>query len=173
MTWESVGVIATVVAAVAAVIAIWLQNKSFKANLITDLAMKLDDRFELPEYKEIRSRAARALRDHVIEDNAEDVFDFFEMIGLFTRRKALDVEIVHSFFFHWINVYWTAGKDHIAKKRCAAGSAWKDFGYLYLKVLAVEMKEDPSSKDISLSADALKRYLEDEIALTPPDSQKS
>jgi uncharacterized cupredoxin-like copper-binding protein len=41
MTWESLGTIATVVAAVAAVVAIWLQNKSFKATLTADLAMKL------------------------------------------------------------------------------------------------------------------------------------
>lgn len=98
MTWESLEAIAAVVAAAAAVIAILLQNKSFKENLTADLAMKLDDRFALPEYKEIRSRAARALQNRIDEEDAEDVFDFFEMVGLFTRRKALDVEIVHSFF---------------------------------------------------------------------------
>jgi hypothetical protein len=88
-------------------------------------------------------------------------------VGLFTRRKALDAEIVHSLFFHWINVYWTAGRDHIARKQRGAKLCWKDFGYLYLKVLEIEMKEDPSSRDISLSAEDLKRYLNDEIALMP------
>ena len=167
MTWESLGAVAAMVAAVAAIVAIWLQNKSFKANLTADLAMKLDDRFWLPEYKEIRSRAARALKDHVAEEDAEDVFDFFEVVGLFTHRKALDPEIVHSLFFHWINVYWTAGRDHIARKQRGAKSAWKEFGYLYLKVLEIETKEDPSSQDLSLSADDLERYLNDEIALVP------
>jgi hypothetical protein len=173
MTPEFVEASAAVVAAIAAIIAIWLQNKSFKANLTADLAMKLDDRFSLPELKEIRSRAARALLNHAGEEEAEDVFDFFELVGLFTRRKALDVEIVHSFFFHWINLYWVAGRHHIDKKQSVASSLWKDFGSLYLKVLAFEMKEDPSSQDLSMSEDRLKRYLNDEIALMPSDSQRS
>jgi hypothetical protein len=172
MSSESVEAIAAVIAAFAAVIAIWLQNKSFKANLTADLIMKLDDRFSLPEYKAIRARAARALLDRVNEEDAEDVFDFFEMIGLFTRRKALDVEVVHSFFFHWINVYWVAGKDHIAKKQSRTTSAWKDFGSLYLKVIAFEKKEDDSSQDLAMSPDTLESYLKDEIALMPPDSER-
>ena len=167
MTWGSLEALAAMVAAVAAVVAIWLQNKSFKANLTADLAMKLDDRFGSPEYREIRSRAARALQEHIGEEDAEEVFDFFELVGLFTRRKALDAEIVHSIFFHWINVYWTAGKGHIASRQRSANSLWKDFGNLYRKVLEVEMKEDPSSQDISLSADDLERYLNGEIALMP------
>ena len=64
-------------------------------------------------------------------------------------------------------MYWTAGRDHIARKQRGAKSSWKDFGYLYLKVLEIEIKEDPSSQDISLSADDLERYLNDEIALMP------
>lgn len=173
MTWESMEAIAAVVAAAAAVFAIWLQNKSFKANLTADLAMRLEDRFATEEYKVIRSKAARALRNHVGEVEAEDVFDFFEIVGLFTRRKALDVEIVHSLFFHWINVYWTAGRDHISRKQAQSRFLWKDFGDLYLKVLEVEMKGDPSSNDLALSADDLERYLNDEIALTPSDSETS
>jgi hypothetical protein len=171
MSWESLEAIAAVIAALVAVIAIWLQNKGFKANLTADLIMQLDDRFSLPEYKAIRARAARALLHRVNEEDAEDVFDFFEMVGLFTRRKALDVEVVHSFFFHWINVYWVAGKDHIAKKQSRASSAWKDFGSLYLKVLEFEKKEDDSSQDIAMSAATLENYLKDEIALISSDSE--
>jgi len=182
MSWGSLEAIATAVAALTAVSAIWVQNKSFKANLTADLVMKLDDRFASPEFKEIRSRAARALQNHIGEEEAEDVFDFFEMVGLFTRRNALDAEVVHSFFFHWINVYWTAGRDHIAKKQAKNHSAWKDFGDLYLKVLKIEKKEDPSSEDLSLSTGKLAESLEDEIALcgarmltvaSPSDSQTS
>lgn len=77
-------------------------------------------------------------------------------------------------------MYWTAGRNHIAKKQRKTSSAWKDFGYLYLKVLEVERKTDPLSQDISLSSEDLDRYLSDEIALgqsrtliaiTPSDSQ--
>ena len=182
MSWESLEAIAALVAAVVAVFAIWLQNKSFKVSLTADLALRLESRFASEEYKEIRARAARALRSHIAEDKAEDAFDFFEIVGLLTRRKALDVEVVHSLFFHWINVYWTAGLPHISRSQAKSKSLWKDFGNLYLKVLEIEKKEDPDSEDISLSEENLNRYLDDEItldqshtlvAITPPDSQTS
>jgi hypothetical protein len=171
MKWDSIEALGTIAAAVVAAIAIWSQNKAFKATLSADLAMKLDDRFSLPEFREIRAKAARALRDHVAEEDAEDIFDFFETVGLFTRRKVLDAEIVHSFFFHWINVYWTAGRDHISKKQRETSSAWKDFGDLYLKVLKIEMKEDRESGDISPSPEKIASYLNDEIALAEGSSQ--
>ena len=174
--------IGAIIAAVAAVIAIWMQNKSFKANLTADLAMRLEDRFASEEYKEIRSRAARALKNHIDEEEAEDAFDFFETVGLLVRRKALDAEVVHSLFFHWINVYWTAGSHYIPRRRVKSKSLWKDFSALYVKVLELEKKEDPYSEDISLSKEDLARYLDDEIALgqsrtliavAPSDSQMS
>lgn len=172
MSAESLGAVAAVATAVVAVVALWIQNDAFKASLASDQSMKLDDRFNVPEFRRIRARAARALRDHVSEEDAEDVFDFFETVGLFTRRRVLDEEIVHSFFFHWINIYWVAGKDHIAKKQRDVSSAWKDFGELYLKVLKIEKREDPSSKDIDISDERLAQYLNDEIALgQPSDSQ--
>jgi hypothetical protein len=182
MTSESLTAIGTLIIALATVVAIFLQNSSFKASLAADLAMKLGDQFDREEFKTIRSRAARSLKNHISEEDAEDVFDFFETVGLFTRRGALDVEIVHSLFFHWINLYWVAGRAHISKKQGQTNLAWKGFGDLYLKVLDIEKKQDPSSKDLALSADKLASYLDDEIALgqtrtlvvaTPLDSQTS
>lgn len=165
MRAESLGALAAAVTALIAAAALWIQNRAFKASLAADQSMKLDDRFNVPEFRRIRARAARALLDHVSEEDAEDVFDFFETVGLFTRRRVLDEEIVHSFFFHWINLYWIAGKDHIAKKQRDTTSAWKDFGELYLKVLKIERREDPSSRDIDISEETIARYLNDEIAL--------
>jgi hypothetical protein len=176
MSWESLEAVAAVVAAGAAVFAIWLQNKSFKANLTADLAIKLDDRFSSAEVKESRSRAARALKAHIAEKEAEDAFDFFETIGLFVRRKALDEEIVHSLFFHWINLYWTAGKDHIRRRQRETKNLWRDFESLYKKVLEIEREENPNSPDITLSLfpDKLAQYLDEEIELAnPSDSQTS
>jgi hypothetical protein len=105
------------------------------------------------------------LQNHIDEKEAEDVFDFFDTVGLFTRRKALDAEIVHSFFFHWINIYWIAGRAYILQRQTKSKLVWRNFGYLYQEVLKIEMKNDPSSQDISLSADLLEEYLNDEIEI--------
>lgn len=182
MSWESVEAIAAVAAAVVAISAVWQQNNAFRVTLTADLALRLESRFASEEYKKIRARAARVLKSRIAEDKAEDAFDFFELVGLLTRRKALDAEVVHSLFFHWINVYWTAGLPHISRSQKLSKSLWKDFGYLYLKVLEIEKREDPNSQDISLSERDLNRYLDDEISLdqnhmlvanAPSDSQTS
>ena len=67
-------------------------------------------------------------------------------------------------------MYWTAGLPHISKSQAISKSLWKDFGYLYLKVLEIEQKEDPDSEDLSLSEENLNRYLDDEITLSQSHS---
>jgi hypothetical protein len=173
MTWEALTAVGTIVLALIAISMGYIQTKGFKLNLAANLSMKLVDQFDQKEFKLIRSKAARALKDHVAEEEAEDVFDFFETVGLFTRRKALDVEVVHSLFFHWINMYWVAGKPYISRRQSESKCLWKDFGYLYREVLAVEMKDDPSSQDISLSPEDLEHHLNDEVALMPPAGEVS
>lgn len=155
----------TIVLAAAAIVTVVSQTRSFRLSLAADLSMKLDDRFQDKEFATIRSRAARALKEHVAEVEAEDVFDFFETIGMFVRLRALNAEIAHSLFFHWINLYWVAGRDHIRKRQAISKSLWRDFESLYKKVLDIERKKDPASKDIELSADAKDGYLNEEIAL--------
>jgi hypothetical protein len=69
---------------------------------------------------------------------------------MFVRLRALNAEIAHSLFFHWINLYWVAGRDHIRKRQAISKSLWRDFESLYKEVLAIERKKDPASKDIEL-----------------------
>lgn len=165
MSADAITAIATIFLAVAAIVTLVWQTRSFRLSLAADLSMKLDDRFQDKEFAAIRSRAARALKGHIAEDEAEDVFDFFETIGMFVRLRALNAEIAHNFFFHWINLYWVAGRDHIRRKQATAKSLWRDFESLHKKVLDIERRKDPTSKDLELTADAIDRYLDDEIAL--------
>lgn len=168
--WEMVTAVATVGIAVIALIAIYFQNKSFQLTLAADLSMKLEAKFNDKEFQKLRAKAARSLNTHNHEEEAEEVFDFFDTVGLFTRQGALDVRFVHSMFFHWINLYWVAGKDHIRKRQRDAKCLWNEFVYLHERVMEIEKTQDPTSKDIKLSANDLALYLDDEIALTPSDS---
>ncbi len=60
--------------------------------------IEFDKQFAGSDYREKRKTACEMLRDNkpIAEtDKAlEDVFDFFETIGLMTRRRALDEEMV-------------------------------------------------------------------------------
>lgn len=168
--------IAAALAAAAAVCVSWrgiakqnaqaeASRKDFKLSLAADLSMKLDDRFNAKDFRQIRSHAAQALLSGKKLVDAEDVFDFFETVGLLVRTGALTNELAYSFFFHWINLHWVAGQGHIQEKRKVARSIWRDFEYLYDIVQQSERRRDPDSEDLKLAKQPqrLRTLLRDEI----------
>jgi len=158
--WAAVG---AVIAAVASVVIASKSRNDFRLSLAADLSMKLDDRFNSEEFEEMRSKAATALLSNESLESAEDVFDFFETLGLLLRTKAVTRELAYNFFFHWANLYWAAGKDYIAQRRQASITLWTDFEFLYKELIEIEKKRDRASADISPSAELLRKYLNDEI----------
>lgn len=157
----------TVVAALAAALAVWAAlcqiNKTtriaqqsrtdFKLSLAADLSMKLDDRFNSDEFREARSKAARALLSRNSLGDVEDVFDFFETVGRLVRTTALTEELAYNFFFHWINLYWVAGQSHIQERRKIAKPVWEDFEYVFMIVRQVEASKDADSQLLKLDGD--------------------
>jgi hypothetical protein len=171
--------VATSVAALSAAAAVWVswrgivkQNaqakasrEDFKLSLAADLSMKLDDRFNLEDFRQTRSHAAQALLSGQNLVNAEDVFDFFETVGLMVRTEALTKDLAYNFFFHWINMYWVAGQGHIQEKRKIAKSLWENFEYLYNIVQQLEQIKDADSEDLKLAEQPqrLRTLLNEEI----------
>lgn len=139
------------------------QARSFAASVSADLCLKLVDRFESLPMLEARSKAANALRYKSDPRLADDVFDFFEIIGLYVRLGTLDKALAHSFFFHWVNLYWQAGKDYIFKSRERSSDIYRDFEGLYQTVLAIEMKNDPRSRDLDPTDAEIDSFLGQEI----------
>jgi hypothetical protein len=166
MTAEIITAWAAVGAAVAAIVGSFVASKSrsdFRLSLAADLSMKLEDRFDAKEFKETRSSAAKALLSKQNLENAEDIFDFFETLGLLVRTKAITKELAYNSFFHWINLYWNAGKEHVAVKRKDSKTVWENFEFIYNELLKTERQKDPNSKDISPSAERLQEDLQQEI----------
>ena len=170
---------ATVVAAIAAIMSAYYARKAvndqqvnfkkqleeYKLALFADATLKFEGKFNDPHFEQIRSNAASALLHKQDEVEAEDVFDFFETLGLFVKRGALDDHIAYSVFFHWINLYWKAGKHYIDLRRQDAGALWGDFEHLYNKVCDIERETDADSKDLTMSHSRLREYLQEEIDL--------
>jgi len=177
---ELMTAIANVVIAIFTGVVAWITYRSFKISMLstreqanatsltiaTDLALRLEDRFDSEKFHLLRSSAAAALISKTNQRVAEDVFDFFETLGYLEKSGALDIDIVYSFFFHWINLYWRAGEEHIRQRRLDSSSLWEDFERIYQKVLVSERFKDPNSSDIHLDEAALGRYLQDEVDLT-------
>lgn len=132
-------------------------------SLSADLIARLEEKFET--LRQSRHVAAQALLDQQDLGKAEDLFDFFEMLGLLNRLGALNDEMVHCMFFHWINVYWTAGRDYILRIRAERTTeVWVDFQFIHDKAYALEKRKDPHSRDLMLSKEVLTRYLEQELS---------
>ena len=139
------------------------QTQSFAGSVSAELALKLLHGFDDDSFRSLRSRVADAFLKKLRVGEAEDLFDFFEQIGLFLRRGLLDVEIAHSFFFHWANLYWVAGKSVIQEKREGCVTLWADFEYLYDSLLQIEIKTDARSRFINMTPDLLRACLEEEV----------
>jgi hypothetical protein len=138
-------------------------NENFKLSLGIDIIAKLDANFNSTDFRKMRLDAAQSLLNGIKIENAEDVFDFFETLGLLVRLGALNDEVVHNFFFHWINLYWVAGKDYISSKQQDTKAVWQDFESLYQKIIEVEKEKDSNSADLYLGGDRLKDQLKEEI----------
>jgi cbb3-type cytochrome oxidase subunit 3 len=139
------------------------QARSFANSVSADLALKLVHDFDSDDNRKRRSRAADALLKKIKLVEVDDLFDMFESIGLFVRKGLLDADIAHSFFFHWVNLYWVAGKHIVEEKRKASADLWCDFELLYKALLKIEMARDARSRFINPSDDLIRECLEEEL----------
>ncbi len=138
------------------------QLVAYRLSLSADTALKFDAAFNSPAFERARSNAAKALLAHSNESEAENVFDFFDTVGLFVKLGAMKDEVAYSLFFHWINLYWRAGKGYIGSKQMDTSSVWRDFGDLYTCVEAIERRRNPDSKDLTMPENHLRQQLEEE-----------
>ena len=176
--WTAIEAFATIFTAIAAFAAVYVtyralksQEAAFRASgdayrlsLSADLVARLEGKFDSETLLQLRHAAAQTLLDQQNLTNAEDVFDFFEMLGLLNRLGALNDEMVHCMFFHWINLYWVAGRDYILRTRAErTAELWVDFQFVYEKTYALEKRKDPLSQDLELSKEVLTLYLEQEM----------
>jgi hypothetical protein len=150
---------AALVSAGVAVLALRAEIARSRFVLNVELLFKLDERFHSSGWRKKRVAAATALFAHlerpeeeevievkkanVQEENADEVLDFFETMGLMVKRGALDTEIVWHTFLYWIDGYWNAAREYRARKQQGHPTAWQDFSQLRAQVLAIEKRKNP------------------------------
>lgn len=134
------------ISAIAAISAIGWNIWRAKYNLGIDLILKLGERFEKPEMREIRAKAAKAL---IIQDpetgdaHIDDVLNFFEEIGFLLERKAIDAKAAWTFFHFWVDGYYHSTSNY---RRCQNHQArqtpfYDEFEQLYLTLAEVDRKD--------------------------------
>jgi hypothetical protein len=67
-------------------------------------------------------------------------------------------------FYHWIHGYWHAAKSYIEdRQQRDSPLIWKDFRYLYNRVIRYEKRERGcSDADLVPCPDAIRKFLKDE-----------
>lgn len=161
--WSTVAIaLATIASIYFTYKAMQSQVQSLKDTVSADLALKLLRDFDTLANRQLRRRVAHGVLNNVKDSVIEELFDFFEQIGLYVRKGLIDAEIAHSFFFHWVNLYWIVGRGLIEKKRIGSIDLWKDFEFLFNTLLQIEMKSDPRSRFINPSDELTRACLEEE-----------
>src|SRR5262249_41857473 len=94
---------------------------------------------ERPEAEEV----IEVKKTDVQEQDADEVLDFFATMGLMAKRGALDTEMVWHTFFYWIDGYWNAAREYMARTQQEHPTAWQDFTQLRAQVLALEKRKNP------------------------------
>ncbi len=158
----NLALILTLAGVLVAIVGLWFQIQRSRFSMSVELTLKLDDRFNGDDFSQVRSRAAKGILKREYEE-AENVFDFFETLGLLVRRGALDTEMVWNTFFYWIHRYWLAGSDYILNEQRIDPSTWADFKLLHDKVVALEKKKTGATdSDLFLSGETIKQFLKQE-----------
>ena len=147
---------------VVSVLGLWFQIQRSAFSMSVDLTLKLDDKFNSDSFRKQRAKSAKSISKSKFKE-AEDVFDFFETIGLLVRRGALDKEVAWHSFFHWIHGYWTSSSAYIIEERRKNSSVYKDFALLHEMMCDFEKENNHlTDSEITLSPEDVKEFLDDE-----------
>ena len=159
--------IAPALGVLVAAIALYYQILRSRFSMNLDLVLKLDERFNAADFKNIRSKASSLLLTKRTKNNlkrAEDVFDFFETLGYMVKHKALDKNIVWHTFYYWVHGYWSIGKDYILSSRQEESdkSIWEDFEWLHNELLKIERVKGKKSECELICQEKIIEFLKDE-----------
>ncbi len=156
--------LAQILGVLVAICALIYQIRRSRFSLNVELCLKLEDKFNSPDFHKIRSNAAKLiLKGDLLK--AEDVFDFFETLGYLVHEKALDKEIVWNTFFEWVQGYWSAGVNYIqeARQKDKDQTIWEEFEYLYNELLKVQRKRANRSQPAFFNQSELTTFLKEEF----------
>ena len=132
----------------------------------TALVDKYDERFFEKMSRQRKSAALFVLGENPNADELEDVLDFFESpIASKVKEGAIDAKQVYEIFYHWVRVYYEASQTFIAEYRKSEPAAYTGLSGLYEELSVCEKKEIGTDKDLRLTPERLKEYLQQEANL--------
>jgi hypothetical protein len=159
---------AAMLAAIAAVLTLYFENKRSRFSVGIDLLLKLDERYDTVGMRRLRRSAAKSLLAKSASGDVDEVLDFFEMIGFLVQGGALDKKMVWHNFFHSVSGYWNSAKEYIQQEqeRLKDPTVWRELDFLYKSVTTIEKRERKClDSDLLLSKDSIEKFLQEEAEI--------
>lgn len=86
-------------------------------------------------------KKSKSLPIKIFSENS-GVFDFFETVGILTRRRVLDIELVYSNYYYWFIPLWELAESDIKawRKRHNDETYWRDCDNLYKRLVTYDAR---------------------------------
>jgi hypothetical protein len=140
----------------------------------TALLDKYEETFFRKMRAERKSAAQFLLGQSSNSDELEDVLDFFEApMAKKLERGCIDAEELYEIFYHVIRLYHQASKKFVDEYRGEEPAAYTSLDRLYAELskfekreLETQFKRPYTEEELTLKAEKLKEYLQQEARLS-------
>ncbi len=141
------GVVVATVGVVVAIATIYFAWRQFRLGQRTDIALRLDERFNSDSFKAIRRKAAKELlhgedygRDRLWQ-NLDTVLDHFELLGLLRREGVLDLKMAWALWYYWFHRYYERGEGRIVSVAEKEEGTWENLKQLHDEMVKLDRRQ--------------------------------
>ena len=76
--------------------------------------------------------------------------DFFDQVGYFLKRGALERGAVWSAFYHQVHHWYSNAEEYITSQRQIDATIWENFKYLNAQLVDEQMRHTSNNLDPSI-----------------------
>jgi hypothetical protein len=170
ITADNVTAVFTVIATVAAIIAVIVEQRRSRFALGLDLLNRLMDKFEgnrLIPYRcsyanKMLGRKKGPLGRIDIDDLLTVIMDHFQEVGELTRKRIVSLEFAWSNYGYWLRYYRPLAEEFVFEFRKTDPSGWEDVDWLFKKFSIRDKKANSTTiqKASITEREEMKKFLE-------------
>jgi hypothetical protein len=152
---EGWSALASSIGVVVAIIALIVESKRARFTQSIDVISTLDNRFETPEFRETRKKAATYLINKDEEDDegkeaVMSVLNFFEVVGYLYINRVISGPTAWHFFSSWLIPYYYTSSSIISDRQKDDPNCLCELTKLYQCVRRIEEKCHPTKDQLHL-----------------------
>jgi hypothetical protein len=160
------------IASLLAVIGLWVELRRSRVALMTETALRLEERFYSPEMIATRQSAARKLIDgDAFNHELSEVLDFHATMTSLLKRRAIDRQLVLDLQEYWMIRYYLVSQPYILEARKYDPDSWVSLGELVDKLMA-KCNDNLTSEALQLFLYEEARFDQAQIAALLPRAEE-